>query len=286
VQAEWVFPDVLAKGRGHALYAAHKEGKSLFMLYMAATMATGPEPIVVVYCDYEMTEADVLERLEDMGYGPESDLSRLRYALLPDLVLDTPDGGSDLVALVDGVQAQYPDHHVVVAVDTISRAVAGKENDADTYRAFYTHTGIHLKQRGVTWVRLDHAGKQAKQGQRGSSSKGDDVDVVWKLTKSALGRMTLHRDFARMAWVPSEVRFNMDEDPLRYLPVEQAWPDGTDEVVADLAMLHVPLDASVKTCREALRRDNRGRSNVVIAAAVRWRKQSVTPSVTPSARCR
>ena len=82
---------------------------------------------MVVYCDYEMTQADVVERLYDMGYGPDSDLSRLCYALLPDLVLDTPDGGKALMKLVDGVQQQWPEHHLVVVVDTISRAVVGGE---------------------------------------------------------------------------------------------------------------------------------------------------------------
>ena len=58
--------------------------------------------------------------------------------------------------------------------------------------------------------------------------------------------MTLHRDFARMGWVPADVLFNMAEDPLRYEPHEQAWPDGTEQCVADLARLDVPLDASAE----------------------------------------
>ena len=37
---EWVFPDVLARGRGHAIYAAHKTGKSLLALWMAAKLAS------------------------------------------------------------------------------------------------------------------------------------------------------------------------------------------------------------------------------------------------------
>ena len=68
-EAEWVYDDVLARGRGHSIYAVHKQGKSLFMLYIAAQLATGAAPVAVVYLDYEMTEADVHDRLEDMGYG-------------------------------------------------------------------------------------------------------------------------------------------------------------------------------------------------------------------------
>ena len=45
-EAEWVYPDVLARGRGHALYASHKLGKSLLMLSIAAQLATGEEPVV------------------------------------------------------------------------------------------------------------------------------------------------------------------------------------------------------------------------------------------------
>ncbi len=103
-QAEWVFEDVLARGRGHALYAGHKEGKSLFTLYLAASIATGPAPCVVVYLDYEMSEQDVFERLQDIGFGPETDLSRLKYALLPNLPpLDTADGARALTAIIDKV---------------------------------------------------------------------------------------------------------------------------------------------------------------------------------------
>ncbi len=203
-EAEWVYPDVLARGRGHALYASHKLGKSLLMLSIAAQLATGEEPVVCVYLDYEMTLEDVLERLDDMGYRG-ADLSRLRYALLPDLPpLDAAAGGAALMAMLDGVRAAWPGHHLVLVIDTISRAVAGDENSADTYRAFYAHTGIELKRREVTWVRLDHAGKDDGAGQRGSSAKGDDIDLAWRLERSK-GRLALRRDLSRMPWVPERV---------------------------------------------------------------------------------
>ena len=55
--ADWLLNDVLARGRGHVIYASHKDGKSLFMLWIAGQLATGPEPVVVIYLDYEMTQA-------------------------------------------------------------------------------------------------------------------------------------------------------------------------------------------------------------------------------------
>ena len=137
-EEDWVYPDVLAQGRGHAMYAGHKQGKSLLALFMAGKMATGKVPIVVSYLDFEMTEADLFDRLADMGYGPETDLSRLSYGLLllfPPL--DTPEGGEALARHLDAVQAAWPEHHLVVMVDTIGRAICGEENSADTFRNFY-----------------------------------------------------------------------------------------------------------------------------------------------------
>ena len=272
-EAEWVFPNVLARSRGHALYAAHKTGKSLLMLWVAAQLATGSEPVVVVYLDYEMTEADIFDRLEDMGYGRESDFSRLRYALLPTLpALDTSAGAEALTQLVNGVADDWPEHHIVTIIDTIGRAVEGEENDADTFRDFYNHTGIELKRRGITWMRLDHGGKDLSRGQRGSSSKGDDVDVVWKLTPTE-GGVCLHRDFSRMPWVPANVTFGLSEEPLAYKQQAGDWPAGTGEIANLLNRLGVPLDASSRTAAAALKAVGEGRRREVLIAAQRWRKE-------------
>ena len=281
--AEWVYPDILARGRAHVIYAEHRAGKSLFMLHMAAKVATGPEPVVVLYLDYEMTEADLFDRLADMGYGPGDDLSRLRYALLPAIPpLDTKDGAEALKAMLDDVEAQWPDHHFVVVLDTMSRAVEGEENSADTVRAFYNHTGIELKRRGITWVRLDHAGKDTSRKQRGSSGKGDDVDVVWKLSQ-VLDVVQLDCELTRMPWVPKDVRFRLrDELPLTYEPAPVAFPEGTADVARDLDRLGVPVGASVRQAAQALRDAGERHAQSLVAAAVKSRRSSlVTPCVTP-----
>lgn len=272
--AEWVYPDVLARARGHAFYAKQKSKKSLLMLWLAAQLSTGTEPIVVVYLDYEMTEADIRDRLEDMGYGPASDLSRLRYALLPTLPpLDTPNGGDALMVLLDAVQAEHPEHHLVVVIDTIGRAVAGDEDPADTWRAFYRHTGIELKRRGITWARLDHGGKDLGRGQRGSSAKGDDVDVVWKLTPTQDG-IRLDCDAARMGWVPQKVSFRLSDEPLVFKRQAGDWPVGTAATADLLSQLRVPLEATTKQAQAALREADLGRRREIVAAALRWRREN------------
>lgn len=270
--ADWVFADVLARGRGHSLYAGHKTGKSLLMLHIAAVVAQQAGN-VVVYLDYEMTEDDLHERLVDMGYGPHSDLSRLRYALLPSLpALDLPEGGRALGDLLDAVQVEYPDHHPVVIIDTTGRAVQGDENSADTIRSFYRWTGLGLKQRGATWARLDHAGKDSTKGQRGSSAKGDDVDVVWRVERTDEG-LNLRRDATRMSWVPERVMFHRSEDPLRYTQVVAAWPAGTGDCAADLDRLGLPLDTTSTAALAALREAGVPRRKAVVLAALRHRKE-------------
>lgn len=269
-EADWLLEPVLARGRGHSIYAPHKQGKSLFTLWVVLQLIRAG--VVVIYCDFEMTEDDVWERLVDMGCGPDTDLSRLRYWLLPVLSpLDTAKGATQLLGVIDEVQADFPDEHVAVILDTTSRAVEGPENDADTYQAFYSYTGMALKRRGITYARLDHAGKKLEKGQRGSSAKGDDVDLVWELTRNQDG-ITLKRHLTRIRWAPEKVLFTMTEDPLDYVRAEEAWPAGTAECAAELDALGVPEDTTVRDAQAALKAAEKGARREIVGAAVRWRK--------------
>ncbi|HVM10336.1 MAG TPA: AAA family ATPase [Acidimicrobiales bacterium] len=272
--ADWLVEDVLARGRGHSLFAGHKVGKSLFTLWVSLQLIRAE--VVVIYLDYEMGEDDLYDRLSDMGHGPGSNLELLRYALLPSLPpLDQPDGATALLTLVDEVQAEHPGRHVAVVIDTTGRAVAGDENSADTIRAFYRWTGLHLKQRGVTWARLDHAGKDATKGQRGSSAKGDDVDIVWRLSRTEDG-IELRREAARMGWVPERVAFHLSTEPLAYKRVAAGWPAGTKEVAELLDKVGVPLDAGERPAGKALREAGHKATQALIRAAIRWRRESAT----------
>lgn len=273
-EEDWLLEPILARGRGHAMWARHKTGKSLVMLWMAVTLAQRHD-VVVIYLDYEMGEDDLYERLDAMGFGPESDLARLRYALLPSLPpLDTAHGAEALLLIVDRVQAEHPDAHLVVIVDTLGRAVHGEENSADTYRAFHRHTGLRLKQRGITYARADHGGKDATKGQRGSSAKGDDVDVVWNLTAGENG-LTLKRDAARMSWIPLQVGLVRLTDPLRFGIAEHAWPAGTREAAALLDALSVPPGVGDRPAGRALREAGHSASNDIVRAAQRYRRSAV-----------
>lgn len=269
-ETDWLFEDVLAVGRGHAIWAKHGQQKSLFMLWVSTELVKAGN--VVIYLDWEMSDADLFERLRDMGYGPHVDLSRLIYINRVDLPpLDTVDGGQQLGELLDDIGREFRDHHVVVVIDTFSRAVAGKENDNDTVQAFYRHTGQALRSRGVTWVRLDHAGHDGDHA-RGASAKGDDVDIVWRLSKTDSG-LSLRCDKRRMGWVPTDATFRRVEDGhLRFERPEATWPDGTEDTARILDALDIPLTASVRNAQVRLRESGNSRRRAVVGAAQRYRR--------------
>jgi RecA-family ATPase len=181
-EPDWLVPDVVERGRLHAIYAPKKHKKSLLTLVIVASLVTGrpllgrPNPharsLRVLYVDVENSRDDIRQRLQDAGYGP-ADLENLVYLSFPSLPgLDSAAGGQHLVALV---QHYKPD---LVVLDTTSRVVVGKENDADTFRSLYRHALAPIKARGIAVLRLDHAGKDPTLGQRGSSAKGDDLDTA------------------------------------------------------------------------------------------------------------
>ena len=186
---------------------------------------------------------DLRERLGDLGYGEGDDLSNLHYYQLTALPpLDTVDGGDALMAIVER------HHSELVVLDTIARVVMGDENSADTFRDFFRCSGCRLKAAGVALLRLDHAGKDPSRGQRGSSSKDDDLDVVWRLS-TVEDRIVLNRGKNRLSYVPPEVSLIRETDPvLRHVLAPAGVPAGTAEVIARLDELDVALDATACRC--------------------------------------
>jgi hypothetical protein len=274
---------LIPAGRQVAIFSPPKSGKSLLGLELAAAVATGTPtlhrpagpPVSVCYFDLEMTEDDLAERLEALGYGAAHELSHLHYFLLPDLPpLDTAAGGE---AMAEILTAYHPE---LVMVDTISRALAGPENEADTIRNYVQHTGTKLRRAGVTGVRFDHSGKDVGRGQRGSSDKAGDVDVVWRLTRGDNG-IHLKATHRRMGWIPEEVDLTVTSEPLRHRPSARTWPAGTKGLADALDELEVPIGASRRAARELFTAEviddfqKRGikTRNDVLGSALRWRQE-------------
>lgn len=255
---EWLCEPIFALGRTHAIYAAAKVGKSWITLAACAAIATGRpflhrpagNPQHVLYVDYEMSEADLQQRLISFGYGPDDDLSHLHYALLPSLPpLDTEDGGRALMISAQAVGA------VFVIIDTIGRAISiSGENSSEAIQAFYRWTGRPLKAAGIGWARLAHAGKAGNGGgQRGSSAANEDVDIVWAVSRTDDGQK-LKATHRRVGWVPETVDITIPEDDDGQFTFNitggRSYPEGTAELVALMDSLQIP----VETSREAIRK--------------------------------
>ena len=217
VEDDWLIPGFLATGRSHLLYSQPGLGKSLLTLELSARLASGrevlgrpsAEPLKVLYLDHENSIlGDVIPRLREMGFGHE-DLSNLVYASFPDMeTLDTAAGGNQLVQILDSVNPDF------VVLDTVSRAIVGEENNNTTWLRFYKFAGQHLKSRGITFVRLDHVGKDTGQGPRGGSAKTGDVDLVWRLSGTAGGnRFRLHCEKSRLVVPDAVLQLSRETSP-------------------------------------------------------------------------
>jgi len=277
-EAEWLAEPLIPSGRSVALFAPGGTGKSLLALWLAAGIATGTPifgttqpPRRVLYLDYEMTEDDLAERLETMGYA-DVDLQNLHYALLPSLPgLDQREGGEAICRLAELCDAE------LVIIDTFGRAVHGDENDADTVRAWYRFTGIHLKNAGRAFVRVDHAGKDLAKGQRGTSAKNDDVDIVWQMTVKDDSSFTLTARKRRMSWVPETVNLHLDDNDLLHfarLDIPPP-PPGTNDTATLLDQYGADPDITVSQAVQLLRDHGTATRKQVVAAAVKHRRQAV-----------
>lgn len=212
---DWMIEGLLEKGRLVAIYSAPKAGKSLVTLDIAASIALGKpclgtpadRPRHVLYLDFEMTRDEVADRVRDYGHDDSAGLDEhLHYLSLPSLPpLDSPEGGRALAAAAAECGAE------LVIIDTTSRTIKGGENDSDTWHAWYRHSGIPLKQLGCTVIRLDHQGKDKDRGQRGSSAKVSDVDLVLRLVRIRETEIILKREEARQAHYVEQMHITVDE---------------------------------------------------------------------------
>lgn len=279
---EWVVYPLIPAARTISLYAPAKAGKSTVVLACVAAAVAGkpilgittpptqPRP-TILYLDYEMTEADVYERLSELGYGPQDDLTGLHYSLIPQIdPLDTERGAQAILEAAQRLAVNC------VVIDTFGRAVAGEENNADTVRAFYRLTASALKREGIACLRTDHAGKNLEKGQRGTSAKNDDVDVVWQLSRQQ-GGVKLNRTHSRVPWVPQQLDIAQqqhDDGRITYqLTTNRTYPDGTAEVAALLDQLGLAVDVSARTAITTLREAGHKARNDRVRAAVQMRRQ-------------
>ena len=228
-----------------------------------------------------MTQPDLQERLHDLGYAqPDSTLTTLAqhlhyYQLSPWPPLDTPAGGQRLLKEALKVKAQ------LVVIDTLIRTIAGEENSADTIKNFSRYCAMPLKAADIALLRIDHAGKDLTRGQRGTSAKLDDVDVVW-LLKPASGNLpgktmlTLKREAARVDWIQEDIHITRNEGP----PLAHTIPTFSELTSADMGIVNCLQKQGLtrhnitnQSAREALNHSTLAAKGTRLTHIVRWVKK-------------
>jgi hypothetical protein len=241
-EEDWIVEPLLPARRLIALYSAPKVGKSLLMLELAAAIASGrpilgttPTPRRILYVDFENDpRTDIRQRLINMGYGP-ADLTNLTLLSYPNLAsLDSEKGSQELMSAIEVYGAE------VVIIDTVSRSIAGDENENDTWLDFFRHTGLKLKQAGVALIRLDHSGKDETKGQRGGSAKSGDVDAVWRMSKASDDLFDLVCEANRLPIAERSLTIRRLEEPLRHEVVGNGYRAKREELLEAMTNAALP----------------------------------------------
>jgi AAA domain len=272
---EWLVEPLLERGTSNAWFGKPAAGKSLIALEAAAGLAAGrpvlgapaQDPVTVLYVDVENAVNGIVERLQAFGYDP-GDLKRLVYSSFPDVPgLDTFAGGQFLL------QAAEAHNPALVIIDTTSRIIAGKENDADTFLQLYRHALVPLKQRGITVLRLDHPGKDVDRGQRGSSAKDGDVDTVWLVERVPESGVNFERHKSRNDHGAGSLYLTRKSGPLRHEPGAFGMPPRAVDILAALAELGAPADITNRAAAKLLREDGKRVRGADLTVALRkWRE--------------
>lgn len=276
-ETDWLLPPILERGTVNALYGKPGVGKSLITLEMAVEIVRDGHS--VVYVDDENRVEDTVERLRNFGVTPD-ELGRMflyNFAGLPPL--DTPEGGRHLTALADKHDP------ALVILDTTTRMVEGDENQATTFLQLYRCSLVPLKQRRITVLRLDHPGKDDKQGQRGSSAKHGDVDTVWRLAVEQDDMLVLERTKSRNGHGEAFItikrmgghgngRLRHDWEFLDKLPVTPA----VLQWAANFDSWGVPLDAGRPRLRDELKMHGNAEDKVsttMLSLVAKYRKSKL-----------
>ncbi len=200
-------PDVLIKGGVHSVYGDSEAGKTWFVLWLVIRAVSRGQR--VLYYDGENGKRIVSERLAALGVDTSRLEELLRYVPFPSLSLDAEDTGR-YARRLDGFR---PD---LVVFDSLSNYLgqAGCDenvgSDIENWSAAYTR---EARRRGITAVVLDHPGHDADRP-RGSSRKKQEVDVMWRLSKTrqfgrdVVGEISLTRKKDRQSWLPDKVVFS------------------------------------------------------------------------------
>lgn len=277
---EWLAPFFIPKGKHISIFGDAKLGKSLLILEAAAAIAAGKnflgiptQQAKVLYLDFENhPTSDIKPRIEAMGFQWE-ELDNLYYLSFPTLdFLDSPSGGEQL-------QAMVKNHGIeLVIIDTIARTVEGKENVNDTWNDLEKYTERLLKRDGVTFLRIDHPGKDTGKGPRGGSAKQGDVDITWLMELTKEGNIRIKSDSHRFPLEHNSLTIRRQTSPVLHHELvssnKRLSAEERIEVLVDCLDSHQETpQLTVKETANALRSYGEKVSNDVASNVARTRQE-------------
>jgi hypothetical protein len=215
-----------------------------------------------------------------MGFDAEELKDNLLFLSYPTIGdLDTKSGATTLINWVDNHNIDF------VIVDTISRFIAGKENDNDTCFNLYKFTELELKKRGITFLRIDHTGLETDGRARGASAKEQDVDITWSMVRTKNSSFKLRSKCHRMFIEVSELTLTKNLIPLRFdwsdTPEDKTEEARIEKMIKLLDTTTLPKTASVDKTQDFILdelKSSMGRNTIAKLVRIRKNRTLSEPS--------
>lgn len=224
----YLIKDVLAQGAMSVVYGPSNSGKTFFVLDMMFHLAAGNE-----WRRRRTVPAAVLYLAAEGGRGIANRIAALReHTGAQDVALALRRGGLDLLKSEADLQAvydfaaevhgRYPDRPLVIVIDTLSRVMAGgDENGPADMTQFIKNVDMIREKTGAHICIVHHSGKDAARGARGHSSLRAATDTEIEIEEPAedsnarMARDTKQRDYTshkEFAFALQVVELGEDQD--------------------------------------------------------------------------
>lgn len=270
----FIVPGLVQADALNLFWGAPASGKTFVVLDILLSIASGlpafgkypVEQGPTVLCAGEGSGSILNKRLpawgKSRGLG-DAEIDALPFAVVPNVPHLAGDrGDSDVSELIEQIQATGLTPKAL-AVDTVSRAIAGEdENAAKTMSAVVEKLEV-LRQAfpGAAIIPIHHSGKDPATGPRGGSPLTGGVDMSTLVTRPNRARLhvVLKNDKAKeteeaedLTLIGEEVRFA--EGPLGTSAVYRVASDTEKRQAAPADVVEQPADPYVVAVREALER--------------------------------
>ena len=160
----------------------------------------------------------------------------------------------------------------------IEEVFLGSFGESADLNALEKYTERLLKREGITFLRIDHAGKEKAKGPRGGSAKQGDVDITWLIESHKEGNLRITSNSHRFPLEHNSLIIKRVSKPVLHHELvvtnkRMSAEERLNTLVECLDNNHEPTNLTVKETAEALRKYGEKVSNDVASNVARIRKQ-------------